>query len=86
MNAGEFPEVNVRVAEKQEEYRTLPAFYCKQTGALVYKMELSEEERQAIYATGEFWVAQYTGGANMQPIFMSVRKEDVLTQEEESNP
>lgn len=77
----EFDEVNLRIAESQEEYNTVPAFHDPKEGTVLYCMQLTEAERQCIYATGELWVKQLTFNTPMQPILMSIRKEDLLIKE-----
>ena len=44
MDASEFPEVNVRIAEKQEEYQTLPAYFNKKEGSKTFCFKLSKDE------------------------------------------
>jgi hypothetical protein len=61
MKAKEFPEVNLRIAEKQEEYMTLPVHHMKDDyGTVVCCMELSAEERKQVAETGEIWVSFLT--------------------------
>ena len=51
MKAIEFPEVNVRIAENQPEYETLPVHYCpdKETNGYFHRatmcFELDEQDR-----------------------------------------
>lgn len=80
MEAKEFDQVNVRIAEHQEEFQTVPAFIDYDQGTVAYCMELTEQERQCIYATGELWVLQKTYGEPMQPMFFTVRKEDIINE------
>lgn len=80
MEAKDFKEANIRIAEGQEEYNTLPALHDPKAGTLSYCMQLTEEERQCIYATGELWISQLTFNAPMQPIFFTVRKEDIINE------
>jgi hypothetical protein len=75
MNASEFPEVNVRIAEKQEEFQTIPAFWNKKEGSMTFCFKLSESERNRMYATGEVWMKVYTGGREFHPIGLSTNKE-----------
>ncbi len=78
MQAIEFPEVNVRIAEHQEEYETLPAFWDKKQGSMTFCFKLTEEEINRIYATGEIWFKQLTFGQPMNPITLSTNKEDLI--------
>lgn len=78
MKAAEFEEVNVRIAEDQPEYETLPAHYNKEEGSLTFRFELTEAERNRIYATGEIYFKVMTFDEPMQPIAMSTNKEDLI--------
>lgn len=78
MEAKEFKEVNVRIAEHQEEYQTLPAYYNQQEGSMLFCFELSEDEMNRIKATGEIWFKMLTFGQPMQPICLSTNKEDLI--------
>ena len=85
MTAVEFPEVNVRIAEDQPEYETLPArvgdvpidekFVA--TGA-TFCFKLSPAELEEVVRTGVIWQTQMTGGGKLQPIRMSTQKPDFL--------
>lgn len=78
MLAKDFKEVNVRIAEHQEEYQTLPAYYNQQEGSMTFCFELSEDEIHRIRATGEIWFKMLTFGQPMQPICLSCNKEDLI--------
>lgn len=78
MKSKEFKEVNVRVAEDQPEYITLPAYFNPDEGSMTFCFELSEDEMNRIKATGEIWFKQFTGGKEMQAIYMSTNKEDLI--------
>lgn len=80
MNLSKFEEVNIsiRIAETQPEYITVPAFYNKEEGSLVYCFELSEEEIEIIIATKKIWFKQLTGGGAMQPVHPSVYKRQLI--------
>ena len=74
----EFKEVNVRIAENQEEYQTLPALYEPKEGSMTFCFELSQEEKDRIAETGEMWFKVLTFGKPLQPIQMSILKEDLI--------
>jgi len=78
MTAKDFKGANLFIANDQEQYETLPAQHDPKAGTIAYCMELTEAERQAVYATGEIWIKQLTFNGPMQPIFMTVRKEDII--------
>lgn len=78
MNTIEFDEVNVRIAEHQEEYETLPVFYNKEEGSITCCFELSQEEKDQVLKTGKIWFKQLTFGNPMQPIAMSVIKDELI--------
>lgn len=78
MKASEFEEVNIRIAEHQPEYETLPAYFNKEEGSMTFKFELTEDERNRLYATGELYFKILTRGQPMQPIALSSNKEDLI--------
>lgn len=80
MKAVEFPEVNVRIAEHQDEYQTLPAHHNKEEGSMTFCFELSEEEKKQVAETGKIYWKQLTGNDPMQPIASTCLKEDNLPQ------
>ena len=82
MKAIEFPEVNVRIAEDQPEFETLPAYFDREEGSVTFCFKLTEEEILRMYATGEIWFKQLTGGKPMQPIALSTNKEELIPTEE----
>lgn len=76
MKAKEFPQVNVRIAEHQEEYETLPVhvdMYDPATPATMC-FELSEEEKKQVAETGQIWLTILTFGQPFHPIGMSCLK------------
>lgn len=78
MEAKEFKEVNIRIAENQEQYSTLPAFHNKEEGSLTFCFELTQDELNRIHATGEIWFKQLTFNGPMNPIALSCNKEDLI--------
>ena len=77
MNAVEFEGHNMKIAEDQEEYQTLPALSSNdEIGRnLVFCFELTEEEIKQVRLTGRIYLKQYTFGSPMQPLGMSLLKE-----------
>jgi len=74
MKAIEFPEHNVKIAEHQDVYETLPAYANKDEGTIVYCFELDKEEIKQVRETGRIYLKQFTGNKAMQPIGMSCLK------------
>jgi len=79
MKAIEFPEVNTRIAEHQEEYETIPCCVLTditQTSAkIVICFELNDEEKKQVAETGQIWVSQYQSPkAQFHPIYSSFLK------------
>jgi len=78
MKAVEFEQQNIVIAENQEEFHSIPAYYSAFEGTVSFCFELDPEELEEIAATGKLWVQVVTGGKPMQAILMSTKKEDVL--------
>jgi hypothetical protein len=78
MKSTEFEEVNVRIAENQEEYQTLPAHFNAEEGSFTFCFELDKEEMKQIKETGKIWFKQLTFGQPMNPIMMSTLKKDLI--------
>lgn len=78
MKAVEFPEVNVRIAEDQPQYATLPAFHDAEEGSLTFCFKLTQDEVNRIRATDEIWFKMITFNRPMQPIALSTNKEDLF--------
>jgi hypothetical protein len=76
MKAIDFNEVNMRIAEKQEEYETLPVFLDQTDPTIPVTMcfELDEQEQKQVLETGKIWLKILTFGHNFQPISMSCLK------------
>lgn len=75
MDPIEFKEVNVRIAEKQDEYVTLPANVDAE-GAVSFCMKLSKDEVIEILETGHVWLQVLTFNNPLQPMKLSVSKPD----------
>lgn len=78
MKAVEFPEANIKIAENQPEYETLPALHDPDEGSIVYCFQLSEEEKKQVIETGRIWIKQLTFNRPMQPIGTSCLKENLI--------
>ena len=80
MKAIEFPEVNIRLAEDQPQYETLPVAVCEgNERKAVACFELTDEEIDEIVKTKKLWLGQLTFGHNYQPVVLSTLKEKVLS-------
>jgi hypothetical protein len=65
MKPAEFPEINTNVAEHQEEYLTLPAFFAN--GVTISCWRLSWRERLSVLFKGKLWLMQMNGDQLLQP-------------------
>lgn len=75
LQAIEFPEVNVRFAEHQEEYSTLPAYLQQdEDGIVVSCWKLNLLQRLVVLVTGKIWHSQITCNYPLQPISLAVIK------------
>lgn len=72
-----FPEANVTYGENQEEYEPLPALKFPH-GEVVTCFQLTDEELDKIKETKCIWLALQTFNQPLQPLFLSVDKEDVI--------
>jgi len=77
MEAITFKGANTIIAEKQEEYESLPAF-TSDDGIVVTCWKLSKDEVKKLSETGELWLSVMTFNQPLQPLFLSVNKEDVI--------
>lgn len=75
MTAVEFEEVNLRIAEKQDQYETLPAFHNPEEGSVTFCFQLNKEELDEIAKTGKIWFKQLTFNGPMIPVSMSTEKD-----------
>ncbi len=78
MKAVEFEEVNLRIAEHQEEFITLPVFHNPDEGSITFCFKLTQDEVNRIRATDEIWFKMYTSNRPMQPIMLSTNKEELI--------
>ena len=78
MKTVEFKEVNVRIAEKQKEYLTLPVYMDTEELGVPVTMcfELEEAELKQVDETGKIWLTVMTFGRPFLPIQMGCLKPD----------
>ncbi len=65
MNPIEFKEVNVKYAENQDEYQTLPAFKNEEESISCWKFNWLERFKILIH--GKLWLRQMNFGESLQP-------------------
>lgn len=74
-----FPEQNMVIAENQDEYQSLPAFFNVGVNAEVVSCwELSPEELETIAKTGKLWISMTTFNKPLMPILPTVNKDEVI--------
>ncbi len=80
MKAVDFPESNQNIAEKQDEYITLPAYRDKNdpNGYLITCWKASFKERLLFLFTGKMYLSIMTFNKPLQPLIMSVDKWSLL--------
>ena len=79
MNPIKFKEQNVVYAEDQPEYQPLPVYRKGgHQGELVSCWSLSFRERVKVLFSGKVWLAIWTFNRSLQPLKLSVHKEDVI--------
>ena len=61
----EFPEMNAKIAENQDEYLTLPAFQDDTVTVSCWKLSLKERIR--VLVLGRLWLQQLNYGQALQP-------------------
>lgn len=90
MKAIEFQEVNVRIAENQPQYETLPVHMVPDAetngffNAVTMCFELSEEERKQVAETGQIWhTVLVPKNRSFHPIRMSTLKPTMSRSKEE---
>ena len=84
MKAIEFPEVNVRIAENQPEYETIPALIKQYEDSSMVEITmcllLDQEERQQVAETGCVWLSVLQLAGKFHPIKTSLLKPYDVTQ------
>lgn len=78
MKAVEFEEQNVKIAEHQPEFETLPARFNHQEGSVIFCMELTEAEKEQVAETGKIYLKQLTHGQPFQAIAGTCLKSELL--------
>lgn len=80
MLAEEFPEVNLRIAENDDRFLTLPAFLNKDGELTVtFAFSLNKEERDEFLKTGLIYFKQHINPTvPFQPIVLSTQKADLI--------
>lgn len=73
MKAINFEGANMKVAENQEEYETLPAHVNEETGVVTSCWELTAEEVDEFKATGKIFLQQATFGHALQPVSINIK-------------
>ena len=67
-------EVNLKIAENQEEFQTLSCNYDK--GVVAFAFELDEEDLANLQKEKRIYILLLTGGNPMQPINIAVDQKD----------
>jgi len=68
MKAIDFDKANIMVAEHQDQYQTLPAYWDSEQGLFTSCWDLVE-----INKTGKMYLQQQVGNKAMQPIMLTVK-------------
>lgn len=72
MEAIEFKGQNVKIAEEQEEYQTLPAFIDRENGNITACFKLDESEIKQVKEDGIIYLTIHIGNRDLQPIGVSL--------------
>jgi len=87
MKPTNFPEANIKFAEDQPEYETLPAFKDPgPRGEVITCWKLSLKERLQLLFFGRIWLVLLSFHQPLTPSYMSVKKSDVLETRKTENP
>lgn len=79
MKPVEFKECNIKFAENQDEYNTLPAFKENSPrGNVVTCWRLSFKERVRVLFLGNIWLNLLSFNKPLTPSFMTTKKSDVF--------
>ena len=85
MKPKKFKEANVIFAKDQPEYIPLPAFRKESPqGEVITCWQLSFKERLRILFKGEIWLSMLTFNKPLTPSFLTTKKGEVLSSENES--
>lgn len=66
LKIADFPQANVKIAEDQEEYLTLPAHVGD--GRVTFCWELTDEQIEELKSTKKIWQTVWTFGGSLQPV------------------
>lgn len=72
-----FPEVNVKYAEDQDEYETLPVWRSQDGIEVTSCWQLSLKERFKLLFTGKLWLRQLVFNSPLQPQLPQVDKPEM---------
>jgi len=78
MKIKQFKEANIKIAEDQPEFETVPAYANNDDGSVLFGFDLNDEEIENLTIDKTVWIKLLTGGAPMQPIALSVLFEDLF--------
>lgn len=70
-----YPEVNV--AERQEEYKTLPGIYLEDGNILLSRWEFTEEEMKQVIENKYIYLYLYTFGRAVSPVLLSTKLDNL---------
>jgi hypothetical protein len=86
MQPVEFPQQTAILAKDQPQYTPLPVHVGppEEGYPMTACLELSEEEKAEIAATGKFWLTQITFGHPFQPIRLSTQNPFVNSEQPQS--
>ena len=82
MTPKQFKEANVTFAKDQPEYQPLPAF--RNDSEVITCWNLTFKERFRILFKGEIWLSLLTFNKPLTPSFITTKKSDVLSTENET--
>lgn len=79
-----FKECNIKIAEDQDQYGTLPAFIDRQSprGEVVTCWNLSFRERLRVLFTGRIWMCLLSFNNPLTPSYLTTSKGELLQQVE----
>ena len=81
----QFKEANVTFAKDQPEYQPLPAFRNDSLqGEVITCWNLTFRERLRILFKGEIWLSLLTFNKPLTPSFITTKKSDVLSTENDT--
>lgn len=72
----------IKVAEHQPEYGTLPVVDCGD-GVILSRWKLTDEEKQVVAETGDIYIFMHTFGQPVMPILLQVEMPEVSATSDE---